>query len=389
MSTLSFIAFSVLMAAILYLHFSFAHKQWQEVKGQQPSDIDSSYVKREDYFAQSFRSKVQSWLDLPGNGSPENGGRTIVKGLETIQVNTQLRLPDKMKSDNILVVQGDFTCGADCELSREIRAAGNAEVGARTHLQAIAADGTLSLGEKVRVARWVDSAGELKMGRQCVVLSRVTSQTAVRLAIGAEAQSVFAPEVTTDEDEIAAARAALNPQPEPLEIPPPDGMDSVQLKKLGFDPAKLSPLGAECWVYAGPLRPQAPILLRSKLVVKGDCVCPDGSVLEADLKACGSLTVGDGCECHGNLIAETWLFLGPGTRFTGVLHAGTEILLSRRVRGEAHGAMVGAYASGSLYIEAEVTVAGIVSGGERVRVIPSLAADEWRRRHKIERRQKA
>ena len=60
-----FLIFTGVMAAILYLHFFFSHLQWRRVKGEQPADVDPSYVKREDYFAQSFRSKVKNWLELP------------------------------------------------------------------------------------------------------------------------------------------------------------------------------------------------------------------------------------------------------------------------------------------------------------------------------------
>ena len=68
-----------------------------------------------------------------------------------------------------------------------------------------------------------------------------------------------------------------------------------------------------------------------------------------------------------------------------MLRAGGEVLLSRRVRGQADGALVGAQAGLSLFLEGEVTVRGILAAGERVRVIPSGFAEEWRRRHKADR----
>ena len=67
-----FLAFTAIMGGLLYLHFYFAHSRWRRVRGANPSDIDVNYVRREDYFAQSFRCKAKGWLELPssnGNGT--------------------------------------------------------------------------------------------------------------------------------------------------------------------------------------------------------------------------------------------------------------------------------------------------------------------------------
>ena len=61
----TFLAFGGAMGGMLYLHFYFAHSRWRHVRGQETEDIDPSYVRREDYFGQSFRTKLQSWLELP------------------------------------------------------------------------------------------------------------------------------------------------------------------------------------------------------------------------------------------------------------------------------------------------------------------------------------
>src|SRR5437762_2612389 len=155
-----FLIFTGVMAAILYLHFFFSHLQWRRVKGEQPADVDPSYVKREDYFAQSFRSKVKNWLELPDAIPAVAGSRTISKGSERIRVSQRVQLGNSARCDDILIVEGDFDCGAESQLSREIYASGRAEIGSGSRLQAIAADQDLTLGSEVIVSRWVDSAGE-------------------------------------------------------------------------------------------------------------------------------------------------------------------------------------------------------------------------------------
>ena len=274
----AFLAFCGAMGGMLYLHFYFAHHRWRRVRGQETEDIDPSYVRREDYFGQSFRTKLQGWLEMPSVGSPD-GARTIQKNGERIRVISTLCLADRAQSDDILAIQSDFSCGGAGNFGREIHSAGKAVIGVGTKLQAIAADGDLTLAPEVEVARWVDSWGELRLGRNCVVHSRATARKSAFLDVGAQALSVFAPEITT-------APGALNGgQPQiasgdRLQIPPPAGADPEKMKRMGFDPAKLTPLGSECWIYAGSLRPGSPVHLTAQLVVRGECSIPAGSLLE-------------------------------------------------------------------------------------------------------------
>jgi len=383
----TFLAFTGAMGGMIYLHFYFAHSRWRHVRGQEAEDIDPSYVRREDYFGQSFRTKLHSWLELPATAAAD-GARTIQKGGERIRVTGALRLEDRAESDDILAIQGDFSCGAASHLGREIHATGNVNIGLGSRLQAVAADGDLTLGAETEVARWVDSWGKLRLGRDCVVHSRATARTSAILEAGAQAQSVFAPEITTgpglgDSGPRRDIRTQSGPagSQERLPIPPPAGADPDALKHMGLDPAKLTPLGSECWIYRGSLQPSAPVHLTSQLIVKGACSIPAGSLLEHDLKASRGLFIGADCECRGNLISEKSLDVGPGVRFAGMIHADGEILLSRGVRGESADGPVAADAGSWLYAEPGVTVRGKLSSGERVLVVTSSFSNTWRSKH--------
>src|SRR5262249_28300237 len=112
-------------------------------------------------------------------------------------------------------------------------------------------------------------------------------------------------------------------------------------------------------------------------------VCPPGSILEQDLKATGRLAIGDGSECRGNIIAGKSLYLGLHVQFSGILHSGAALWLSRGVRGVANGTPVAAHAGSSLYLESGVTVHGKLSGGTHVKVVPASYAEKWRRRYEF------
>src|ERR1700690_2002042 len=158
-----FILFTIIFAGLLYLQFYLAHRQWKRIKGHQTSEIDVGYVRMEDYLAQSFRRKVKEWLQLPSTVRSERE-RTILKGRETIRVITgAIEFGSGEVCDDILVVEGNFTCGSGCLFAREILVKGNARIGPGTQLQSVAVDGDLTLEWDVKVARWLDSTRELSI----------------------------------------------------------------------------------------------------------------------------------------------------------------------------------------------------------------------------------
>jgi hypothetical protein len=375
----TFLAFSAAMGGMIYLHFYFAHRRWRSVRGHEAEDIDPSYVRREDYFGQSFRTKLQSWLELPATALAD-GVRTIQKGSERIHAAPALRLADRARSDDILAIQGDFSCGAASQLDREIHAAGSVSIGLGSRLQAVAADGNLTLAHEVEVARWVDSWGELRLGRNCVLHSRATARKSAFLEVGAQAQSVFAAEITTAPAARADSRIPVVSEKR-LQIPPAPGADPGALSRMGLDVAKLTPLGPDCWIYADSFRPGVPVHLTAQLVVKGHCSIPAGSLLEHDLKASRSLYIGADSQCEGNLVSEESLSLGPGVHFAGLIHADGEILLSSGVQGESADGPVAVDAGAWLYVEQGVTVRGKLSSGESVRVVTPSFANSWRQEH--------
>lgn len=97
------------------------------------------------------------------------------------------------------------------------------------------------------------------------------------------------------------------------------------LEASGFDVKKLLQLGSDSWLYKGDLRFISPLRLKTKLVVKGKCDLPEGSVLEADLHTDGSLDIGANSVCRGNLIS-------PDRTFTWVPAAGSLASSTRMVQ---------------------------------------------------------
>lgn len=368
---MQFFLFTLFFCAIFYIHFSVAHRAWRQIKGRQSAELDMGYVRMEDYFGQSFRTKLAGWIKtLPRATNSSTGLRVFDKGNERIFVAGGAQYPPGRKEREILVIEGDFLCGRDCDFEKELMVKGNCSIGQDTQLQALAVDGTLHVGEGVRVRRWVDAVKHLTMGADAVVSSRVTSRTSIEFLPGAQALSLFAPEVFTEgrhesELQIEMAPAVI------VQLPHPE-KDATAAN--GYDPEKLFSMGGNTYLYNGNLHLTAPLHLRSAFVVRGDFSCPKESLLEADLKASGSITIGAASVVKGNLVAGGDMALKPNSYFQGLLHAGGAMRLSRGVRGLREKLPVAAYAAGVVTMESNVVVNGKLASGQRVVAVSTPVA---------------
>jgi predicted acyltransferase (DUF342 family) len=257
-------------------------------------------------------------------------------------------------------------------------------IGSESRVQALAAEGDVELREKVNVARWLDGNGQLTIGAGCRVGARVTSRKGIRLGLGAEIISGTAPEIgTAGWDGKPGVEVA--PEKTLFELDFVEDLSAVEsnLTIAGLKKDRLMPLGADTWLYRGSIAPTVAVRLKKKLVVQGDCQFAPGSVLEADVKAGGSLLLGPACISQGNLVADGDIFLGQGCGFGGLIHSGKSLLLSRGSRGYRAGSQVAVYAEQDLNLETDVAVAGKIASGQKVGVINAADASEWKERRGI------
>ena len=368
---MAFFLFTIIFCAIFYLHFSVAHRAWRQIKGRQSAELDMGYVRLEDYFGQSFRAKLAGWIKtLPRATNSTTGLRVYDKGSERIFVAGGAKYPAGRKEREILVIEGDFACGRDCDFEKELMVKGDCTIGPDTQLQALAVDGALHVGEGARVRRWVDAVKHLTVGADAVVNSRVTSRTSIEFLPGAQALSLFAPEVFTEGRYEAEIQVEMAPSVI-VQLPHTNKSDAPA---HGYDPAKLFAMGGGTYLYDGDLHLTAPLHLRSSIVVRGDFSCPKESLLHADVKAHGAITIGAASVVKGNLVAGKDMALKPNSYFQGLLHAGGALRLSRGVRGLRDKLPVAAYAAGVVTIESNVVVNGKLASGQRVVAVSTPVA---------------
>jgi hypothetical protein len=368
LSALPFIAFALVFVALVCAHFVPAYRAWLGSRIPNGSDIDTGYVRVEDYFARSFRAKVSEWVKLAPYAAMPDGTRLVKKGKERLRLTNSCQYPPQSQLDDVLIVRGGFQCSAGCVFHREIFVSGDATIGVGSRLQSIAADGNLTIGDSVRITRWADSAGELAIGVNASVGSKTTAGRIIYLQDGVRIKSAFAPTVSTAPKGKAIASVTESPVLPELELPvlgSPPAMAEI-LAKSGVDVGRLIEQEPHCWIYDGDLRPAAPIRILTGLIVRGDCILPEGSVIEGDIKSKASLSLGARSVCRGNAIAEGDLTVGASARFCGVLHSGGTLRIHAGARGGDPAAHAAAYAADNLLLSGNVIIHGKVAAGENV-----------------------
>lgn len=368
---MQFLLFSILFCGVIYLHFAMAHRAWRAIRGHQSPELDMTYVRMEDYFGHSFRLKLKEWMRLLRPAPGSTAGLTVYdKGNERIFVARGSSYPAGRVEKEILVVEGDFSCGRGCSFEKELMVKGDCVVGDESNLQAVAVDGALTLGEGVSIRRWVDGRKSVVMMADSAAGSRVTSRHSIEFLPGAHAPMLYAPEVFTEGRQDTDVQTDVEPA---VIVQVPHGADDARAAH-GYDPAKLFAMGGGTYLYHGDLHVTQPLHLRAPLVVRGDFSCARESLLESDLKAHGTVTVGNASVIKGNISSGSDMALKPNTYFLGLLQAGGAMRISRGARGLRNGTPVAAHAEGVVTLESNVVVNGKISSAHRVVAISTPAA---------------
>jgi predicted acyltransferase (DUF342 family) len=367
---LAFLLFSVVFSVVYYMHFHLAVVTWNRLKGNTSSELDNSYVRIEDYFGQSFRAKLKEWLQLPKHSSSSERLGVIDKGGERIYISKNASYPSNHVESAILVVEGEFLCAAYCTFEKELFVRRDCVVGPSSELQALAVDGAAKLGPGTRVQRWVDSIGPLEIQGDCHINSRATSRTSIRVGPGSRAKSLFAPEVATHgrRKNVSVPKVGVVTM---AEFPGSPEEAAVE----GFDPSRMISIGGNCCRYEGNLILKRAVHLTRPLIVRGDFECSGESFIEADIKASGSILIGDSSIVKANLVALGDIVLNPEVVFQGILHSGGKIRLRHGVRGLREAIPVAAYAKGPIEVESNCVINGKLSSAKYVEAV--LTPIDW------------
>ena len=362
------ILFFLFFATVVAAHFLFAGQAWQQLRGVNETDIDLTYVRRDNWFGQSFRTQVAAWTSAPATQTHAKF-RIFGAGQQRLIESDQNSASTRAANSELYAFTQGFSCPAESVFSREISVHGDACIGRQSRLQAITAGGSLDIASDTTVARWVDSDGELTIGTNVTIGSRATSRYAIRAGEGSRAQLLAAPQITTSAYIERGFDRTSVPARGALQFPLVTSDEDDGAPQPPVEKGRLMLMDDNCILHEGDLFFSLPVEIRTRLIVRGSFSCPSGSLLHEDIKAEGDISIGPESLVKGNLIAGGSLALYDGCQFEGVLHAGQDLLLTTGVRGKARRQPVAAYAAATLYAESNVAVEGKLAAGGHVEIV--------------------
>jgi predicted acyltransferase (DUF342 family) len=346
-----YFALLILFFLLFGMSFYFGVREWRHPRDDAPLPVDVEYVRVENYFGVSFRSKIREWLQTASPVLPPEQCQPPVRAVlekpngERIVVLAGGSFGGPEERQEVVYSDGDLSIPAMSTFNREVYAAGNLETGPDVKLQAVAADGELVLGDHNEVARWVDARRKVWLRRGTVVHSRVSSAVAIAVEPEVSAQSLYAPFITT---------AGYHPREAAATVPAGSGgngagEDTVEALKT----KSATQLSSDTTLVDGDLDLPPDTHIHGNLVVRGtlqtksDCWF-DGSVnalaielgarnrVAGNLVSGGMLRIGECSAVRQNVMAQMDVVLNPGVTIgeppqPAVVTAGRDIRLERDV----------------------------------------------------------
>jgi predicted acyltransferase (DUF342 family) len=325
-------------------------------------------------FAAKFREQVAGWLLQLGPLKHGEKVRTLNLGSRRLLVAEALVCPPGYALADVLVVLGDLHAGPGCWFAGPVLVGGACEVGAGSRIMALAAGTRLTLGDRCEVSDWVDSHGPLALGSGSRIRGGAASRHSIQLGAESEVTAMFGPAIATPNFSAGAALPEMRERP--VEVLPPGAGTGEFPGGAGFQRARLSALGKDTWAYDGTLRFDRPVILKSKLVIRGSFHCAAASLLEGGVKAGGDVSIGAHSILNGQVTARGDLTLGVNCLFSGDLSAGVELRLAAGTRGFRDGAPVALTSGAAMHWEDNVLVRGEVHSGAGIRQQSAASARE-------------
>ncbi len=320
---------------------------------------------------ETFTLHAKSLLEAARESTSTVRWKTHTVDSERVIVLESGHLPALSQVEAALVVRGDFSCGARCEFPHPVFVAGNCEIGKGSRLEGVTAGGALTLCPGVKVSSVAHSGGPMELRSGCRIEGSASSESSIRLSIGASAAAISAPGISTPNGDGETILPRIHPAWTSKLGAPGNRRRLPASLPAGLQRSKLHPLGAETWFYDGDLHLVTPLVLRSHIVVRGYFTCPAGSLLEGDVKCGSALYVGERSIVRGHLTARGDLVIEADSAFQGKLASDQRIRLCTGVRGLRSGGPVEAHAGSSLLLEDGVSIQGSLSAEQRVETVAS------------------
>ncbi|MGH7707738.1 MAG: polymer-forming cytoskeletal protein [Vulcanimicrobiaceae bacterium] len=289
-------------------------------------DIDQGFAREPRFFGIMLRRALEPYaVRHPGGNLVRtqllDGHHKVISIAGDIRASNASRLGDVLVSVGSVFVEE--ACTMPIALVR-----GEVTTDSRAQLTALAADGSIRLGRRSRVALWIDAEGDVVASENCDLGNSTSAGGSIRLTTGCSFGRLFGrPIMTTTSSPMLSITPAL-------------------IGRVASERDRLS-VGHGTLVSHDIVSP-APIRLGADSVVRGS------------LKSYASIEVFSGARVEGSMFARGSVIVHPGARIFGNVYAEGEIWLASFVRVGAEHAFISVYSGRSIVICNSVCIYGWV-----------------------------
>lgn len=308
-----------------------------------PLPVDLNYSKDPHYFGRSLRRLLRQALPAatvwPGSHAAK------LSRPEQVRVTHAHAVAAAERVDEVLLVRGDLTVGADASLQREVCVEGRASLGPGSQLRAIACDGDLDLVERVQVLRWLDAEGDLRAGPDCRLGQHCSARGRLEIADGCRFARLFGAPIATEGGQARPAPVSLRPRIAPVG-PDEDGARRTIDQVLRHE--------------RGDVRIDPGETVDSDLVATGNLAIGAGAVVRGSVHAVGGVDLAAGATVLGSVFADGPITVGEEATIAGHVFGQDTVTVARGVQIGRPGAVKSLIGNRGVALGGEVVVHGYV-----------------------------
>jgi cytoskeletal protein CcmA (bactofilin family) len=302
----------LIFSGMLFLPFWPGLRESLWPRDEYPLPVNIQYSKDPRHLGNSFRRILFEGL---GGNAVTSGVRTVrLSKDETVEVQSDCRIETGQTLPHILLVQGDLQAQSRATFRKELYVAGSASIGQGCRLRSLACDAHAILGRQIRVSRWIDANGDIRVGAGTRLGVSCSCAGQLMLDHGVEFQRLFSPQITSPdyrERDLPVLPSGRAPRTAAAQIKSIEDVTNYRRK---------SSLLLSGTVIDQDLVVKGDLNLADGVSIHGDVRC-DGravigrdSVIAGDLFAEGPIEILDNAVVLGNLFSQDSVQLYPGVR---------------------------------------------------------------------------
>lgn len=283
--------FAILLVVLFFLPFLPGFREFFIEEDVAPLFIDMDYRKEPRYFGVSFRRLL---LEKLSGGTVRAGLRSVLLSRqETVEVFDTATIHQGRIMSDICFVKRDLRSGSKVLFEKEVYVQGSASIGEFNQLRALACDGEVAVSSGVKLIRWLDAEGSIRVASGSDLGISASSGQKLIIEENCSFKRLYGlPVITGQEHEAPISEHELGPEhaivfageaERELSHIPERG-----LKDCSIIAAKSLTIGEQAWI-------------------------------RGDLKSHGNITAGAEVTVTGNIFAEGDVHLGPRCRVLGTV----------------------------------------------------------------------